>query len=98
MSVFYAWPLIYDDSFQQMLSCFGLHSANDVDAATDAWVPTSFSWAATRDGKTEIYFRPETVALLMKVSIAVRIPDMLERGDAVELVPLVDQCRWLRDR
>ena len=98
LSVFFAWPLMYSTSFQQMLSCFGLHSANDVDAATDAWVPTSLSWAATRDGKTESYFRPETMALLMKVLIAVRMPDMLERGDAVELVPLVEQCRWLRDR
>ena len=98
ISVFFAWPLIYDNSFQQMLSCFGLHSANDVDAATDAWVPISVSWTATRDGKTEFYFRPETMALLMKVLIAVRMPDMFERGDAVELVPLVEQCRWLSDR
>merc|ERR1711865_1287568 len=31
------------------------------------------------------------------MGIAVRIPDMLEKGDAVELVPSVEACCWLRD-
>lgn len=54
-------------------------------------------WTATRDGKTRFFFRPETIGLLIKVLMAMKMSDLLQREEVDGLVPTVDECQWLTD-
>jgi hypothetical protein len=91
-------PLMYGNRFRKMCDNWHVGSVNDADTAVAACPPCPLTWTATRDGKTVFYFRPETIALLMKVLIAVKLPDLVDKGDAAELVPSAEGCRWLQDR
>jgi hypothetical protein len=97
-AVLHGCPLISDVDFQQICSCWRMTSINIVDVLVQAWPASRTTWTATRVSETEFCFRPETLALLMKLLIAVKMPEAAERGDIVELVPPAEECRWLRDR
>jgi hypothetical protein len=97
-TVLNALPLMYGNRFPQMCNYWHVGSVNDADAAVAACPPFPLTWTATRDGKTVFNCLPETLALLTKVLIAVKLPELVGKEDAVELVPSAEGCRWLQDR
>jgi hypothetical protein len=96
LCAWYSWPLLYG-RFQHMLICCGLTSVGDVDKVAEGWAPSKIAWAATRDGKNYFYFHRKASVMLMKALMAVNMPDLLQREEADEFVPAVDECPWLKD-
>ena len=94
-----ALPFFFDPArFKRLTGFWSLTSFSAVDAVIDSSADALFSWTSDDDDNFPGNACPETIKLIMKSHLAVKLAQLVDRGDIVELVSPVANCPWIQDR